>query len=117
MVSASTCKACTALRASNSLPARAACLNGLASSVSVPQMSAWDTHLDRLANDSAYKEGFDYGGVGGTADANPWSLGDPRRSAWNDGWRNGGFQHRLAKVSPDIEAALRTAIETGATPG
>ncbi len=76
-------------------------------------MNAYDTHIRRLATDDSYANGFDYGKTGGSADANPWALGDEHGTAWSAGWRTGSTFHGLAATSPDVEAALRAAMDAG----
>lgn len=75
--------------------------------------SAYDRHLKRRREDSAYSDGFDYGHTGGTADANPWTLGDERRAAWSDGWRIGTALRSFDTIRDDIASELQRLVDAG----
>lgn len=76
-------------------------------------MTAYDRHLKRKGEDTAYSDGVDYGHTGGTADANPWALGDERRGSWNDGWRVGTVLCQFDAVRDDIASELQRRVDAG----
>ena len=76
-------------------------------------MAAYDRHLKRKGEDTAYSDGVDYGHTGGTADANPWALGDEHRAAWNEGWRVGTALRAFDATRDDIASELQRLVDAG----
>ena len=75
-------------------------------------VTAYEEHLRRVADDAAYRTGFEHGLAGMEAESYP---DDPTEAtAWGDGWRNGIAAPRMHTLVPDLEKAIAEAVEATA---